>query len=352
MWVPGYWAWDDFVQDYFWIPGTWALAPRPGLLWTPPYWGWQDGAYLFHSGYWGSHVGFYGGIAYGFGYTGSGYQGAYWNGGRVFYNRSVTNIRNVNVTNVYNKTVIVNRVTNVSYNGGPGGIQARPSPIEQAAMREPRVAPTPLQQQHFQAARANRQLFTSANHGRPPIAAVPRPGQFNKQDIVPTRQAPLYRPPQAGPGNGNPRPQPPGTPPRGSAPPTPNRPDQAGNFGRPAGQSQGRPGQQRPPVNGDGPDGFRQDPNPNHGEMNDQRRDPNATDDRPRAYQDQPHNQAAQQRPASAPHAPPPRPAPAPHAPPQQPHPQSHPHGDGGQAHPQNAGHPKPPPQKKEHERG
>lgn len=179
IWAPGYWAWDDYVQDYYWVPGTWVLAPRPGLLWTPPWWGWQNGVFLFHAGYWGPHVGFYGGVPYGFGYTGTGFLGAYWNGGHVFYNRSVTNITNVNVTNVYNKTVIVNRVTNVSYNGGPGGVQARPTAFEQAAMHESHVAPTPMQQQHFQAARANRQFFVSANRGRPPVAAVARPAQFS-----------------------------------------------------------------------------------------------------------------------------------------------------------------------------
>jgi hypothetical protein len=196
IWIPGTWAWDDDVQDYYWIPGTWVLAPRPGLLWTPSWWGWQDGAYLFHPGYWGPHVGFYGGVAYGFGYTGSGYQGAYWNGGHVFYNRSVTNITNVHVTNVYNKTVIVNRVTNVSYNGGPGGVQARPSMIEQAAMHEQHIAPTTIQQQHVQAARSNRQFFATSNHGSPPVAAAPRPGQFGGPGIIRTRQAQPYHPAQ------------------------------------------------------------------------------------------------------------------------------------------------------------
>ncbi len=194
IWLPGYWAWDGYVQDYFWVPGTWMQAPRPGLLWTPAWWGWQGGSYSFHEGFWGSHVGFYGGVPYGFGYTGSGYQGAYWNGGHVYYNRSVTNVTNVHVTNVYNQTVIVNHVTNVSYNGGPGGIQARPSYLEQAAMREPHVSQTPIQRQHFQMAQSNRQLFASANHGRPAIAATARPAVLNGPGIVPTRQAAIYHP--------------------------------------------------------------------------------------------------------------------------------------------------------------
>jgi len=75
IWTPGYWAWDD--GDYYWVPGTWVLAPAPGLLWTPGYWGWGDGAYLWHAGYWGPHVGFYGGINYGYGYGGVGFEGGY-----------------------------------------------------------------------------------------------------------------------------------------------------------------------------------------------------------------------------------------------------------------------------------
>jgi hypothetical protein len=63
------------------------------LLWTPGYWAWRDdGVYVWRSGYWGPRVGFYGGVNYGYGYTGSGYYGGYWSG-RVFtYNTAVTNV--------------------------------------------------------------------------------------------------------------------------------------------------------------------------------------------------------------------------------------------------------------------
>ena len=74
IWTPGYWAWDD-VTGYYWVPGTWVLPPEPALLWTPGYWGWNDGVYAFHEGYWGPEVGFYGGVSYGFGYTGAGLSG-------------------------------------------------------------------------------------------------------------------------------------------------------------------------------------------------------------------------------------------------------------------------------------
>ena len=94
IWTPGYWAWDG--SDYYWVPGTWVLAPEVGFFWTPGYWGWGGSAFFFHEGYWGPHVGFYGGINYGFGYFGHGYEGGRWDGGHFFYNRSVNNV-NVNV---------------------------------------------------------------------------------------------------------------------------------------------------------------------------------------------------------------------------------------------------------------
>src|ERR1700726_4162420 len=87
IWIPGYWAWAD--EDYYWVPGTWALAPAVGLLWTPGYWGWESGVYMWRGGYWGPHVGFYGGVNYGFGYGGEGYEGGRWRGVPFYYNRPV-----------------------------------------------------------------------------------------------------------------------------------------------------------------------------------------------------------------------------------------------------------------------
>src|SRR6516165_3029056 len=62
IWIPGYWAYDYDYDDYYWVPGTWVLAPEVGLLWTPPYWAWSGDGFVFHEGYWGPHVGFYGGV--------------------------------------------------------------------------------------------------------------------------------------------------------------------------------------------------------------------------------------------------------------------------------------------------
>jgi hypothetical protein len=69
IWTPGCWAYAE-PDGYYWVPGTWVVAPRPGYLWTPCYWGWSGGRYIYHGGYWGERVGFYGGINYGYGVSG------------------------------------------------------------------------------------------------------------------------------------------------------------------------------------------------------------------------------------------------------------------------------------------
>ncbi len=186
LWVPGYWAWDDDT-GYYWVPGTWVLPPEPELLWTPGYWGWSDGVYVFRDGYWGPQIGFYGGVAYGFGYTGVGYEGGYWRNGAFFYNQSVNNISNVSITNVYNKTVVVNNATNVSYNGGAGGTTTQPTPQQIAATNARHVAPTVEQTRNVQAAAKDPTLSLNNNHGHPSVAAVPHPAQFNGPGVVAAR---------------------------------------------------------------------------------------------------------------------------------------------------------------------
>ena len=125
LWTPGYWAYDYDASDYYWVPGTWILAPQPGFLWTPGWWGWGGAAFVFHEGYWGPHVGFYGGINYGFGYFGAGFEGGRWENNHFFYNRAVVNVNVTNIHNVYDKRVVENNNTRVSYNGGRGGAALR-----------------------------------------------------------------------------------------------------------------------------------------------------------------------------------------------------------------------------------
>ena len=196
IWVPGYWAYGP--DGYFWVPGTWVLSPEPGLLWTPGYWGFGEGIYVWHAGYWGPRVGFYGGINYGFGYTGVGFVGGYWRGGNYYYNRSVTNVNVTVIHNTYNTTVVNNNTTinRTSFNGGSGGITARPRPEEMAAEHDHHVAMTGEQNRHFEAARGDRSLLASENHGRPEVAATPRSGEFRGRGVERGRDANMNRPPE------------------------------------------------------------------------------------------------------------------------------------------------------------
>jgi hypothetical protein len=201
LWMPGYWAYG--AVGYYWVPGTWVLPPRPGLLWTPGYWGFGGGVYGWHAGYWGPHVGFYGGVNYGFGYVGSGFQGGYWSGGHFLYNTAVTRVNVTTVRNVYTRTVVVNRTyinnTRVSYNG-PGGIAARPTPSERMAMNEHHFAQTQGQLTHERAASMNRAQFASVNHGRPGTFAMARP-------VNVSHAAPMHNPGPANHGPQNAHPQ-------------------------------------------------------------------------------------------------------------------------------------------------
>ena len=177
IWTPGYWAYNVETGEYYWVPGVWVAPPYPDLLWTPPYWGFVQGVYGFHPGYWGLHVGFSGGIDYGFGYTGVGFVGGRW-AGKVFqYNTAVVNVNKTVVHNVYvDKTVIVNKnVTenHISFNG-KGGVTAKPTRTEEAAMKEDRKESTQEQEAHINNAKADKEQFISKNHGHPALMSMDR----------------------------------------------------------------------------------------------------------------------------------------------------------------------------------
>jgi hypothetical protein len=184
IWTPGYWAYGP--EGYYWVPGVWVTPPRMGVLWTPGYWGWGDGVYRWHGGYWGPHVGFYGGVNYGFGYTGVGFIGGVWAGNVFRYNTAVMNVNRTVVRNVYvDRTVIRNTtiVNNRASFNGPGGIAARPTPEQMAAGHEQHFQATSTQLSHQQVASQNRAQFASVNHGNPGIAAMDAPNgrQFGAQ---------------------------------------------------------------------------------------------------------------------------------------------------------------------------
>jgi len=176
LWEPGYWNWDPNARDYYWVPGVWVKPPSPGMLWTPPYWDFVNNVYTFHTGYWGPHVGYYGGINYGGGYLGVGFCGGAWSGGHFRYNTAVWNVDRRVVKNVYaDRTVIVNHsIANnrISYHG--------PQPEEMQASREKHVEVTKEQQSHFQAARNDHQQFRSVNHGTPNRPAIGRVGEGSR----------------------------------------------------------------------------------------------------------------------------------------------------------------------------
>jgi WXXGXW repeat (2 copies) len=173
LWTPGYWSYGS--AGYYWVPGVWVAPPRAGLLWTPGYWGWGGGVYAWHGGYWGPHVGFYGGVNYGFGYGGVGFVGGEWRGGRFAYNTAVVRVNTTVVRNVYvNRTVIVNNNVRTSFNGGPGGIARHENAEEMRAVHEQHVERTSLQVSHEHSASMNHANFASENHGRPANAAYGR----------------------------------------------------------------------------------------------------------------------------------------------------------------------------------
>jgi hypothetical protein len=201
LWTPGYWAYGG--EGYYWVPGTWVMPPQVGVLWTPGYWGWGGGVFLFHTGYWGPHVGFYGGVNYGGGYTGEGYAGGRWEHDHFRYNTAVNNINTTIIHNTYNQTVINNVTVNkVSYNGGAGGIAAAPSHRDQLAARERHIPPPVLQMRHINEAGRNPELQARFNQGRPPIAATPRPAAFTAPNVVRARGATI--PAAAAPGASRP----------------------------------------------------------------------------------------------------------------------------------------------------
>jgi len=175
IWTPGYWAWGP--AGYYWVPGAWVEPPYMGALWTPGYWGFYGGRYAFYPGHWGLHIGFYGGINYGFGYVGFGYEGGYWNSGHFFYNRVYNHVDTRVVHNVYSYRA-VNRertVSRASFNGGSHGVRVRPRPSEAAASREPIAPRMSTQVEHARSYAGSRGQLATQNHGRPATPAVSRP---------------------------------------------------------------------------------------------------------------------------------------------------------------------------------
>jgi len=178
MWMPGYWAYGD--DGYYWVPGAWVPSPYVGALWTPGYWGWSGGLFVFHEGYWGPHVGYYGGVNYGFGYGGIGFAGGEWRGGVFAYNTAVIHVDTRYVHTTFEDRARVERSfvardSHVAFSGGPGGVNHPPSPEERIAEHEQHMAKTSFQAQHESMARTDRNSYFKSNGGHPQNLTVARP---------------------------------------------------------------------------------------------------------------------------------------------------------------------------------
>jgi hypothetical protein len=182
IWTPGYWGWGD--GDYYWVPGVWVAPPSVGVLWTPPWWGWNNGAYVFNEGYWGPTVGFYGGVNYGYGYSGNGYWGGRWEGNAFRYNTAVTRVNTNIVHNTYVDRLVVNKQVNAnraSFNG-PNGVNAQETAAQKAAAANAKkMPPTSQQLARQQAASKDQNLRASVNKGNPNADAIK---SFNKGEGV------------------------------------------------------------------------------------------------------------------------------------------------------------------------
>lgn len=217
MWTPGYWGYGP--DGYYWVPGTWVPAPYEGAMWTPGYWGWNTGLYVWHPGYWARHVGYYGGINYGFGYFGMGFVGGMWRGNRFMYNTAVMRVNRTVIRNTYVDRTIIQRNTivndrHVAYNGGPGGIGHMPTPQERMADREQHMGRTNFQNQHVNTAMRDRSAYFNNNHGRPPVMTQARPGPmsggangFQQRPPGQMRTQPQYQQRQQRPGEMRQQPQ-------------------------------------------------------------------------------------------------------------------------------------------------
>jgi hypothetical protein len=178
MWTPGYWAYGP--DGYYWVPGAWVPAPYEGALWTPPYWGWSGGLYVLHEGYWGRHIGYYGGVNYGFGYGGIGFAGGEWHGHDFRYNTAVVHVDGRFVHNTFMDRGRVDRGfvardSHVAFSGGPGGIRHDPRPEERFAEHDQHQARTSFQTQHESSARGDRNSYVHNNGGHPQNLVAARP---------------------------------------------------------------------------------------------------------------------------------------------------------------------------------
>jgi hypothetical protein len=164
------------------VPGTWVLPPNTGDLWTPGYWAFENTGFRWHIGYWGRTVGYYGGLNYGYGYSGRGYQGGRWNQGH--YRRD------------FHESARRPGNSQVSFIGGQGGWPSRPPNPDLHPRPNEHSAPSDAQMMHEYAAVTRPTQRATGSRERPLVAATPRPSAFeaagaeHARSDPPLRQAP------------------------------------------------------------------------------------------------------------------------------------------------------------------
>jgi hypothetical protein len=93
-----------------------------------------------------------------------------------------------------NRTVINNvRMNRVSYNGGRGGLTARPSAAQRTYANQRRSGPTPMQARQREAAMRDPAQRVKSNRGRPAVFATQRVGHFSGPHAVRESGTPRQR---------------------------------------------------------------------------------------------------------------------------------------------------------------
>ena len=139
-------------------------------------------------------MGFYGGLNYGYGYSGWGYQGGRCEQGGFWYNRAASNVRPGTARHVYgNRPAIAARLGRVSFNGWSAGVSARATGAERQVQAVSNSGPSAPQMAHERDALVvPAQRFSGPREG-PLVAATPQPSAFSAPGVEHARRGPVAR---------------------------------------------------------------------------------------------------------------------------------------------------------------
>ncbi len=51
VWIPGYWGWDNQIEDFIWVTGVWRKPP-PGMNWISGFWDQSEVGHVWIRGFW------------------------------------------------------------------------------------------------------------------------------------------------------------------------------------------------------------------------------------------------------------------------------------------------------------